>query len=427
MNTYRYGCKPEKTKKPILQSNCLIPEYLGTVVHNTGTFEPQTIIVCDKGIYISYADTADLNAYVEHYSLAGEFISGAAVPQGGHSTIGYDKDNNILLLSPRKLESDWSPKKVLILHADTLAVLNTIDTSYNVVKFTTYDGRVYGICDFEQQKPIKLYTFTFATGMLYRTDTSLTVTDFTADMSAVELGHEQGIAYDGQSVYLSRSLPNTLKVSALGSERQYVVKNPQGRKLGELEGLCYYKDSLYFLGHLQGKGYRLTSIYKIGISGNYDNVETATDNYSYNFNTLYVDNDNAGFYADGTLDKPFRTIQEAVNYLSLMQGYKGGYINVKSTYKDNSGKNPLTLNHLAGYTIDITGEDVGQLDISAHDSIGSIIVKDASQLTGSVTRSTMYFSCNTAAVNSTLEITSGTCVTHNITFSDIDRVLYEEV
>ena len=131
--------------------------------------------------------------------------------------------------------------------------------------------------------------------------------------------------------------------------------------------------------------------------------------------------------ADGTLDKPFRTIQEAVNYLSYMQGYKGGYINVKSTYKDNSGKNPLTLNHIVGYTIDITGSDVGQLDLSAHDSIGSIIVKDASQLTGSVTRSTMYFSCNTQAVNSTLAISSGTCVSHNITFSDIDRVFYEEV
>ena len=236
---------------------------------------------------------------------SGEIVRYADYSFGWCNSIAYYDGKLYIAERGKEIDGDGNTENngiIKVLNASTLAVVDTITMDFNVNAIAS-DGTSF-------------FLLQEGTNSVYKYDATLTTLEDTISLDVDYVNYHQTICVDSQYIYLLSTRPsNTLNIFDVETGariRSYNIAKYGGLyRIGELQWIDKIDDNGNMIitsdvfTHHENIAQFFTINYK-------KNVDTKFFGETY-AQTLYCDSDTDYYDADGSLAKPFKSANEAIN------------------------------------------------------------------------------------------------------------------
>lgn len=284
----------------------------------------------------------------------GNVVREAVLPLGHANGMTYNPDNGKLYIGGC---ADWDEstqgfidsKKIVEVDYYTLNITNTVEVE-NVVNSVAYDKVTH-----------KLYGF--ASPHLYEFDEDYNIVNSQDIVYPFRFLTGQSIEVNNNILYRIVAQPNIIACYDIPTNKFINAYNlpdylDEAYRTGEAEDLTYYNGDLYFLsnnlgcqnGDLRWVNIAKTSVEHNTIISNF-NYEYARVNWAIN---IYIDNTRNIPNPDGTSEKPFKELVEAIDFIGSPSSVHNKYtLNIKASstpyhYCYITSENILTIGRFSG-------------------------------------------------------------------------------
>lgn len=332
----------------------IVPEKDETGVSSSGA--QCMVIVGDRIILAGRTSSDDSTQSIQEYDMSGNLIrtqAYASADLGHFSDIAYDSDRGLLYAA------GTGTTIVVIRYSDlTIQETHTV-TGLNRISSLTYDdGVLYGGAD----------TYTGIIDMsTWRITPKLNYSP-TQENQNIEVVRQTIAAHNGY-LYIAYNRTNQLlkiDLSTWTVERSIIIGKGNGTyPYGEVEGLAFHGDRLYFCsavwfnGHIGGTyDGGISQVFKSNIGGPlvvHSDVGQASGGYTRGVNVNASGADSTAVNPDGSAEKPFKTLIEACAYLNYQAYVNPDKVWRMTIFAGDSHDYSNDLLWLSGVTVYIYG------------------------------------------------------------------------